>query len=179
VLDCVRRYFDENFSNHPDSVTLEQVAFVLSNEETNTKALCKSWWGPKEIPGNRSLSQGHYRILQLLLQQLPLLWHTSTEQACTQIPDDPPRNRWQSTNHKRTRYKNRSASIGRRPFLHKRDARWHHKCHSIPWFNHYVELRGKIFDEYRYWKALGADRYLMRHETADEELYENSTQVTN
>jgi len=32
---------------------------------------------------------GHYRILQLLLQQLSLLWHTSTEQACTQIPDDP------------------------------------------------------------------------------------------
>jgi len=35
-----------------------------------------------------------------------------------------------------------------------------------------LSLGERSFDEYRYWKALGADRYLMRHETADEELYE-------
>jgi len=35
-----------------------------------------------------------------------------------------------------------------------------------------LSLGERSFDEYSYWKALGADRYLMRHETADEELYE-------
>jgi len=35
-----------------------------------------------------------------------------------------------------------------------------------------LSLGERSFNEYSYWKELGADRYLMRHETADEELYE-------
>jgi len=87
VLDCVRRYFDEN-SQPSWQRHIGTGSFRLVKRRANTKALCKSWWGPKEILEQKSFS-GHYRILQLLLQQLPLLWHTSTEQACTQIPDDP------------------------------------------------------------------------------------------
>ncbi|WP_018962478.1 [FeFe] hydrogenase H-cluster radical SAM maturase HydE [Coprothermobacter platensis] len=34
-----------------------------------------------------------------------------------------------------------------------------------------LSIGERDFYEYRYWKDLGADRYLMRHETADESLY--------
>ncbi len=34
-----------------------------------------------------------------------------------------------------------------------------------------LSIGERRFDEYEYWKGLKADRYLMRHETADEELY--------
>jgi len=68
VLDCVRRYFDE-ILNHPDSVTLEQVAFVLSNEELTPKLFAKADEVRRNTWEQKSFS-GHYRILQLLLQQL-------------------------------------------------------------------------------------------------------------
>ncbi|KAF2958937.1 [FeFe] hydrogenase H-cluster radical SAM maturase HydE [Thermotoga sp. Ku-13t] len=35
-----------------------------------------------------------------------------------------------------------------------------------------LSIGERDFEEYEYWKNLGADRYLMRHETADEQLYE-------
>lgn len=47
--------------------------------------------------------------------------------------------------------------------------------HRIKKFNVAITLcvGEREFDEYAYWKQAGADRYLMRHETADEELYKN------
>nr|WP_144380699.1 [FeFe] hydrogenase H-cluster radical SAM maturase HydE [Thermotoga profunda] len=35
-----------------------------------------------------------------------------------------------------------------------------------------LSIGERNFDEYKLWKDMGADRYLMRHETADEKLYE-------
>lgn len=35
-----------------------------------------------------------------------------------------------------------------------------------------LSIGERTYEEYRYWKESGADRYLMRHETADEQIYE-------
>jgi len=158
--------------NHPDSVTLEEVAFVLSNDQLTPKLFAKADEVRRKYLGTEVFLRGIIEFSN----------YCSNNCLYCGI-------RAQNTNVRRYRMTS-DEIVERARIINEQDIKTvvlqsgEDPFYTKDMLGHVISaikslgltitlsLGERSFNEYSYWKELGADRYLMRHETADEELYE-------
>ena len=158
--------------NHPDSVTLEQVAFVLSNEELTPKLFAKADEVRRKYLGTEVFLRGIIEFSNYCSSNCLYCGIRAQNKHVHRYRMTPQEIVDRAQIISAQGIKTVVLQSGEDPFYTKEVLGDIISAIKSLGLTITLSLGERSFDEYSYWKALGADRYLMRHETADEELYE-------
>jgi len=158
--------------NHPDSVTLEEIAFVLSNDELTPKLFAKADEVRRKYLGTEVFLRGIIEFSNYCRSNCLYCGIRAQNKNVHRYRMTPQEIVDRAQIISAQGIKTVVLQSGEDPFYTKEVLGHIISAVKSLGLTITLSLGERSFDEYSYWKALGADRYLMRHETADEKLYE-------